>query len=107
MRASLTGVLAGCACLLLAEPASALQGTIIWKNQECAYFILQTPKGYSLIEWVAGATLQDGDVIDGDMNAPGTLQLYNKTADMPVTVYVAARAPKKNEVEKDIPPRCR
>ncbi len=107
MRARLWAFLAGGLCLVLAAPAAALQGTVIWRNQECSYFILQTPKGYGLFEWVSGAALQEGDVIDGEVNARGTLQLYNRTADMPVTVYAAARSAKKSEVEKDIPPRCR
>jgi hypothetical protein len=106
MRARLFALLAGGLCLALAESAAALQGTVIWKNLECSYFILQTPKGYSLFEWISGAALQEGDVIDGEVGARGTLVLYNRTADMPMTAYVAAVASRKAEVEKDIPPRC-
>jgi hypothetical protein len=107
MLARLLPVLAGCACIGFADCAVAAQGTVIWKNQDCAYFILQTSKGYSLFEWMAGGALRDGDVIEGEVNADGTLQLYNKTADLPVTAFSAARSAKRSEVEKDVPSRCR
>jgi hypothetical protein len=107
MRARLSGVLAGCLCLALADSVAAAQGTVIWKNQDCSYFILQTPKGYTLFEWVSGAAPQDGDVLDGELNARGSVQLYNRTADMPLTAYAAARSTRKSDIEKDVPSRCR
>jgi hypothetical protein len=107
MLARLLPVLAGCVCFGYAEFAAAAQGTVIWKNQDCAYFILQTSKGYSLFEWVAGSALRDGDVIEGEVNAKGTQQLYNRTADLPLTGFMTARSRKRSEVEKDVPPQCR
>ena len=107
MLARLLTVLTGCLFIGFAGSVAAAQGTVIWKNQDCAFFILQTSKGYGLFEWVAGGALRDGDVIEGEVNAKGTLQLYNRTADLPVTAYVTARSPKRSEVEKDIPSRCR
>ncbi len=107
MLARLLPVLAGCLCFGYADLAAAAQGTVIWKNQDCAYFILQTSKGYSLFEWVAGGALRDGDVIEGEVNAEGTQQLYNRTADLPVTGFMTAQSRKRSEVEKDVPPQCR
>lgn len=107
MLARLLPVLTGCLIIGFAGPVAAAQGTVIWKNQDCGYFILQTSKGYGLFEWVAGGSIRDGDVIEGEVNAEGTLQLLNRTADLPVTAYSAARSPKRSEVEKDIPSRCR
>lgn len=107
MFARLLPVLAGCLCIGFAEFAAAAQGTVIWKNQDCAYFMLQTSKGYALFEWVAGGALRDGDVIEGEVNDRGTLQLYNRTADLPVTAFSAALSSKRSEVEKNIPSRCR
>lgn len=107
MPARLLAVLAGCLWFGCAQIAAAAQGTVIWKNQDCAYFMLQTSKGYALFEWVAGGALRDGDVIEGNVNDAGTLQFYNRTADLPVTAFSAARSAKRSEVEKDIPARCR
>lgn len=107
MLARLLPVLTGCLYIGFAGCAAAAQGTVIWKNQDCAYFILQTSKGYGLFEWMAGGALRDGDVIEGEVNARGTLQLYNKTADLPVTAFSAAWSEKRSEVEKDVPSRCR
>ncbi len=106
MLARLLPVLAGCLCIGFAGGAAAAQGTVIWKNQDCGFFILQTSKSYGLFEWMAGGALRDGDVIEGEINAKGTLQLYNRTADLPLTAFSAARSPKRSEVEKDIPSRC-
>jgi hypothetical protein len=106
MLARLLPVLTGCLFFGLAGSVAAAQGTVIWKNQDCGFFILQTSKGYGLFEWVAGGALRDGDVIEGEVNAKGTLQLYNRTADLPVTAFSTARSSKRTEVEKDIPSRC-
>jgi hypothetical protein len=84
----------------------AAQGTVIWKNQDCAYFILQTARGYSLLEWMAGASPRDGDVIEGPMDGKGTVEFHNRTADLPVTALVAARSQRRSDVEKSIPARC-
>ena len=107
MLAKLLSVLTGCLCLGFGGFAVAGQGTVIWKNQGCAYFILQTSKGYGLYEWMAGSALRDGDVIDGEVNAKGTLELYNRTVDLPVTAYSVARSKNRSDVEKDVPSRCR
>lgn len=93
-------------CIGFGGPAEAAQGTVIWKNQECGYFILQTARGYGLLEWMAGAAPHDGDVIEGDIEVKGAQEFHNRTADLPVTAYVAARSPRRSEVEKSIPARC-
>ena len=97
---------AGCLCIGFGGPAAAAQGTVIWKNQECGFFILQTARGYTLLEWIAGAAPHDGDIIEGDIEAKGAQEFHNRTADLPVTAHIAARSSRRSEAEKGIPPRC-
>lgn len=106
MRARLLPLLTGCLCMGLAGTVAAAQGTVIWKNKDCAYFVLQTARGYSLFEWMAGAAPNDGDVIEGDMETKGVLKFHNHTADLPVTAYITARSQRRSEVEKSIPQKC-
>jgi hypothetical protein len=106
MQARVWAFLAGCLCIGLVEPAAAARGTVIWKHQNCAFFILQTARDYALLEWLAGALPQVGDDIDGDFRGKGTLEFHNRTADLPLTALVAARSQRRADVEKSIPPRC-
>lgn len=106
MQAKLLPYLAGYLCMVLAHPAEAAQGTVIWKNKDCAYFILQTARGYRLFEWMAGAVPNDGDVIEGDMETKGVLHFHNRTADLPVTAFITAGSKRRSEVEISIPQRC-
>jgi hypothetical protein len=106
MRARLLSLLAGCLCLGIGGTAAAAQGTVIWKNKDCAYFLLQTVRGYRLFEWMAGAAPNDGDVIEGDMETRGVLQFHNRTVDLPVTAFIKAGSKSRDEVEKSIPQRC-
>lgn len=107
MQFKLLPVLAGIFWLCLAQPAAAAQGTVIWKNHGCGHFILQTAKGYGLYEWVSGALPNDGDIIDGKLDAAGSQEFDNRTADQPVTVFVVAHTTHRGELDSKIPARCR
>jgi hypothetical protein len=101
--------LLGAASLWLgaAGSAAAAQGTVIWRNADCGYFVVQASRSYILFEWVSGATPREGDVIDGELKNSGTLQMHDRTADLPIAGFVAARASTSSEVEKKIPEKCR
>lgn len=107
MYHKLLPVLAGAFWFCLAPPAVAAEGTVIWKNQGCAHFVLQTGRGYGLYEWTSGAPPNDSDIIEGDVDSAGAQQLHNRTADLPVTVFVVAVGAHRADVEKKIPARCR
>lgn len=92
-------------------PAFAAGGTVIWKHQGCAHFIVQTQRAYLLFEWISGGWPNDGDVLEGELDSAvgssGTLQLHNLTADLPVTVFPVARAVQRRELQAGLPADCR
>ena len=90
-----------------ANVACAEEGTVIWKNYECGYFILQMKAGYGLYEWVAGPYPNDSDVFEGDLETAGEHKVNNKTADVPTTIFLDTFAKKRVEVSARIPAsRC-
>lgn len=97
--------------LCCAPPGFAAGGTVIWKHQGCAHFILQTPRAYLLFESMSGVLPNDGDLLegalDGAVGSAGTLLLQNVSADLPVTVFPVARAVQRRELETHLPGKCR
>lgn len=96
--------------LYSAAPALSASGTVIWKHQGCAHFILQTQRAYLLFEWLSGALANDGDTLEGNLQGPGnagSLQLQNVTADLPVAVFLVARTVQRRELATRLPAHCR
>ena len=90
-----------------ADIARADEGTVIWKNYECGFFILQMKAGYGLYEWVAGPYPNDSDVIEGDLETPGEHRVNNKTADVPTTIFVDTFSEKRAVISARIPAQCK
>ena len=96
--------------LLLAAAASAVhadEGTVIWKNYECGYFILQMKAGYGLYEWAAGPYPNESDVIEGELKEPGEHRVNNKTADVPTTIFLDTFSEKRTAISSRIPGKCK
>ena len=87
--------------------ARADEGTVIWKNNACGYFILQMKAGYGLYEWAAGPYPNNSDVIEGELKAPGEHRVNNKTADMPTTIFLDMFSEKRAAISARIPAKCR
>ena len=87
--------------------ARAEEGTVIWKNYECGYFILQMKAGYGLYEWAAGPYPNDSDVIEGDLKSAGEHKVNNKTADVPTTIYLDTFSTRRAAVSARIPAKCK
>lgn len=90
-----------------ANVAHADEGMVIWKNYECGFFVLQMKAGYGLYEWVAGPYPNDGDVIEGELKAPGEHRVNNKTADVPTTIFLDTFAAKRAAISARIPAKCK
>ncbi len=106
------GVAARIAILILplaaaAGIARADEGMVIWKNNECGFFVLQMKAGYGLYEWVAGPYPNDSDVIEGELKAPGEHRVNNKTADVPTTIFLDTFAEKRAAISARIPVKCK
>jgi hypothetical protein len=90
-----------------ANLAHADEGTVIWKNHECGYFILQMKAGYGLYEWAAGPYPNESDVIEGELREPGELRVNNKTADVPTTIFLDTFSEKRATISARIPAKCK
>lgn len=109
-----TGLAVRCAAVMLllvtaaaANFAHADEGMVIWKNYDCGFFILQMKAGYGLYEWVAGPYPNDGDVIEGELKAPGEHRVNNKTADVPTTIFLDTYSAKHTAISARIPAKCK
>lgn len=91
----------------VANVARADEGTVIWKNYECGYFILQMKAGYGLYEWAAGPYPNDSDVLEGDLKSAGEHKVNNMTADMPTTIFLDTFSAKRAAVSARIPAKCK
>ena len=87
--------------------ARADEGMVIWKNNDCGFFILQMKAGYGLYEWVAGPHPNDSDVIEGELKAPGEHRVNNKTADVPTTIFLNTFSEKRSAISARIPAQCK
>jgi hypothetical protein len=90
-----------------ANVAHADEGMVIWKNNECGFFILQMKAGYGLYEWVAGPYPNESDVIEGELKAPGEHRVNNKTADVPTTIFLDTFSEKRTVISSRIPAKCK
>ena len=74
---------------IVATPvANAAKGVVVYYKSGCDYYVVETDKGFSLLEWYGGNDPSEGDVIVGDYEAYGMKDIYNLTADSETTVWV-------------------
>jgi len=66
----------------------AAKGNIVYTKDDCDYFIVETPLGFTLLEWFGGTLPSKGDVIVGDFESYGLKDIYNLTSDDEMSVYI-------------------
>ena len=99
--------LASAAPALSAEPAVE-DGSVIWRDRKCAFFIVQSNWGYTLFEYLNGPWPEEKDVISGRLDGFGSRNVTNKTADNQLTlVYSEISSTSKKWVGGKIPAFCR
>lgn len=75
--------------LLVAAPsARASKGSVVYYKSGCDYYIVETPAGYSLLEWYGGNDPSVGDVLVGSFESYGMKEIHNLTADSETSVWV-------------------
>lgn len=92
---------------MTASAARAEEGTVIWKNSDCGFFILQIKGGYGLYEWVAGPYPNDSDVFEGELKSAGEHKVNNKTADVPTSIFLDTLSAKRGAISARIPAKCK
>jgi hypothetical protein len=82
-------VIASMFLLPTAEGAgSSVSGVITYRVSGCDYFLVQTQKGYDLLEWYGGHDPDKGDVLVGRYEEYGFHDVLDDTADEPLRIYV-------------------
>ena len=76
-------------CLFMPfDDASAAKGVVVAYPSGCDYYIVETNRGYALLEWYGGNDPSEGDTLVGDFEGYGMKTIYNITADRETRVWV-------------------
>jgi hypothetical protein len=58
------------------------QGNVVYSNNACGYYVVETNYGYSIINNLDGLRTYEGDLMYGNFGAFGTRNFYNYTANI-------------------------
>ena len=84
------------------------EGSVIWHDRRCAFFIVQSSWGFTLFEYLNGPWPSVDDVIEGKLEGFGMRNVVNKTVDNQTTVvYSEISSTSKKWVGGKIPGFCK
>ena len=83
------------------------QGTLIWRDDSCFFFVLKTPEGFGLYEFLGGPSPMVGHVFEGKLTGFGRRKLLNVTEGKPTMAYSETFTNSKSQMEQKIPRQCR
>ena len=58
------------------------RGDVVYSNNYCGFYVVETNYGYSIIQNLDGLRTYDGDVMYGDFGGYGTRDFHNYTANL-------------------------
>lgn len=58
------------------------RGDVVYSNNSCGYYVVETNYGYTIIRNMDGVRTYDGDVLYGNFGGYGSRNFYNYTADL-------------------------
>ena len=58
------------------------QGNVVYSNNGCGYYVVETNYGYTVIRNLDGLRTYDGDVMYGNFGGYGSRDFYNYTANI-------------------------
>ena len=58
------------------------RGDVVYSNNFCGYYVVETNYGYSIIQNLDGLRTYEADVMYGNFGGYGTRNFYNYTADL-------------------------
>ena len=90
-----------------AAEEESTQGTLIWRDDSCFFFVLRTPEGFGLYEFLGGPSPMVGHVFEGKLTGFGGRKLMNVTEGKPTMAYSETFTDSKKQMEKKIPRQCR
>lgn len=68
--------------------AFAARGMVTHKQGTCDYFIVESSRGYDVLEWFGGHDPDKGDILAGPFESYGMKDVYDETADANIRVWV-------------------
>jgi hypothetical protein len=84
----LAAILAAQCLLPITAVAATTHGMVTVTRYGCDYFLVQTPLGYSLLEWYGGATPDRGDTVSGVLEEYGFHSIYDVSSRHSIRVYI-------------------
>jgi hypothetical protein len=88
--------------------AAAEQGTVVWVDPSCSYFIANLGQEFGIYEWRAGSAPNEGDIMDGKLTAAGTVEeIQNTTKGGANTVIPVALSPTLRSLINSSPVQCK
>jgi hypothetical protein len=82
-RVALAGIL-----LTLCHSAIAARGEVSHRVSGCDYFVVETSKGYAVLEWYGGNDPDKGDTITGSFTSYGFKDVLNESSGEAIHVWV-------------------
>lgn len=58
------------------------RGDVVYSNNNCGYYVVETYYGYTIIRNMDGLSIYDGDVMYGNFGGYGSRDFYNYTANV-------------------------
>ncbi len=58
------------------------QGNVVYSNNSCGYYVVETNYGYTIIQNLDGLRTYEADLMYGDFGRYGNRNFYNYTADL-------------------------
>ena len=58
------------------------RGDVVYSNNNCGYYVVETNYGYTVVQNLDGLRTYDGDIVYGNFGGYGTRDFYNYTADL-------------------------
>ncbi|MFN8250871.1 MAG: hypothetical protein U0V75_03230 [Ferruginibacter sp.] len=58
------------------------RGDVVYSNNSCGYYVVETNYGYTIIRNMDGLRTYDGDIMYGNFGGYGSRNFYNYTADV-------------------------
>ena len=90
--------------------ASAAEGTVLWYDPTCRYFVMQLPEGsegFGLYQWKGGLEPKEGTVIVGDILGGPELTVNDKASNQEMAVVHWGDAKKSDLLIRYAPGYCK
>ena len=97
---------AALAASVVSAPAAGPQAKVVWVDASCQYFIADLGGRFAIYNWRAGVAPREGDVMEGDTEGGGLVELTNATQKGTNAVITMAISPTIRSLIHSSPVQC-